>query len=243
MTNSEDDGHPRGILTDADREFLSGERELSEGAARNARQRIRERTRVAIDDFELLWGCLSERDFEQIFHPEEAELRRSIRSSSQYALAFFLLGLWTNRDPHEGRLESAIEQAAFANDWVAAAEVTMEYEDAPSGDLLLAKIKQKEQRIIELIERLDQEGISTSRQVELENELEREAAFRYYLFEKGLVDSTVDPDELASLTLHGEETEWKAEDVREFREANDESPFVREFLPTIVDQERVWKES
>lgn len=46
--------HGRGILSEADREYLKGEKDLSAGAERNARQRIRERVQASIHDYRLL---------------------------------------------------------------------------------------------------------------------------------------------------------------------------------------------
>ena len=66
----------RGVLTPADREFLTGERELSDQSAYNARVRIRNRVRNALLDFEILFNELSERDRERIFGPMQKDLPR-----------------------------------------------------------------------------------------------------------------------------------------------------------------------
>lgn len=52
----------RGILTPADRKFLLGETELDGDSARQARQRIRDRLKDAILDFNVLRFGLEERD-------------------------------------------------------------------------------------------------------------------------------------------------------------------------------------
>jgi hypothetical protein len=58
---------PRGILSQADREFLRGEKEFGwEQSASNARGRIRERVAAAFRDFQLL-ETLEDRDREMVF--------------------------------------------------------------------------------------------------------------------------------------------------------------------------------
>jgi len=58
----------RGVLTDADRAFLRGDRELSSvQAERNARARMRTRVYDALLDFEVLVEHLDSRDVELVF--------------------------------------------------------------------------------------------------------------------------------------------------------------------------------
>ena len=58
----------RGILTDADRAYLRGDRTYgSEQAERNARARVRDRVWNAVLDFELLLADLSDHDRELVF--------------------------------------------------------------------------------------------------------------------------------------------------------------------------------
>lgn len=234
--NSTTEDCPRGLLTEADREFLRGERELSESAERNARQRIRDRVQTGIADFELLWSLLPDRDLELIFYPDDGDERQRIRSWSQQAMAFLLLGLWTNRDPHADRVADAIEQAAFASGWLADAEVNLETERAPEGDLLLAKMQHKNKRINDLRERIAQENLGELSEQELKDELEQEAAFQYYLFEKGLMDSSVDAEKFSSMRVLGLETDMPPEDVEKSQQAWEETPLVRRMLPVVVDK-------
>lgn len=65
-TMSEDD-RPRGILSPADRAYLRGEREFeSESGARQARRRVRERTRHGIVDLGLVFHLMEQRDRDQL---------------------------------------------------------------------------------------------------------------------------------------------------------------------------------
>lgn len=65
-----DDDRPRGILSQADRQFLRGEKEYnSEQSKRDARYRIRERVKNSILDFSILYQHLDQRDRDQIFSP------------------------------------------------------------------------------------------------------------------------------------------------------------------------------
>lgn len=235
-TANDSSTQPRGILSPADRAYLRGEKELSQSAERNTRQRIRERIRAGVSDFELLWGLLADRDLEQVFYPDDEEERQAIRSAAQQSLSFMLLGLWTNRDPHEGRLENAIEQAAFANDWLTSADVEIDTEKAPNGDLLLAKLRHKEERIEELKERIKHENLSDSERSKLKEEVQKEAALEYYLFEKGFSDPTVDAEKFASIEVLGEKLDLRPEDVEASHEAWEEAPVVRQTLPIVIDK-------
>lgn len=60
------DDRKRGILTTNDRDYLSGRTSLNSGSERNARQRIRDRTRNGLYDFGHLAAELAERDITQI---------------------------------------------------------------------------------------------------------------------------------------------------------------------------------
>lgn len=226
----------RGILSPADREYLRGEKNLSSGAERNTRQRIRERVQEGLADFHLLWNLLPDRDLEQIFYPEDRDRRQDIRSSSHQAFAFLLLGLWTNRDPHPGRLEDAVKQAAYANNWLADTNFEITTEEAPSGDVLLAKLKHKEQRIADLKARIQGEELSGSKEAELKEEVRKEANFEYLLFEKGLADPTVDAEAFASISILGEESDLTPEHIETSQESWEDTPLARKTLPIVVDR-------
>lgn len=120
---------PRGILTQADRRFLAGEKELGSQSARNTRRRIRNRVFYALMDFSVLWYCLEDRDLELIFETESDERRNAIRRAIQDMIAFAILGLEENDDHVSHRLEAAIEQAAYARD--RRVDITLEIEEEP----------------------------------------------------------------------------------------------------------------
>lgn len=75
---------PRGVLTEADRRYLTGEYqteddEPTEGAEYNIRRRIRGRTQNAIKDFTLLLEHQTETDRDRVFDVhEDDELMNSI---------------------------------------------------------------------------------------------------------------------------------------------------------------------
>lgn len=229
---------PRGILSPADRQFLRGEKELSDSAERNARQRIRERVHASLADFELLWTFLSERDLQLLFDPDSEEERRNLRSWSHYAIAFIRLGLWTNQDPHPDRIADALEQAAFAADQLADAEVDLETEPAPEGDLLLATMQDKNDRIAELGDRIAEEDLGQSSEEELREEARREGSYLYQLFQRGMMDSSVDSEALATIDLLDEESELTAEIIEQERRLLTDTPVVRPSLPVLTDISR-----
>jgi hypothetical protein len=74
---------PRGVLTEADRKFLTGRSEIEPAShsARTARRRIRERLRHAILDFSILHTQLEDRDLTQAFD-EESTGSRWIRDTA-----------------------------------------------------------------------------------------------------------------------------------------------------------------
>ena len=57
---------PRGILTTDDRDYLKGRKDLKSGSERNARSRIRDRTRNGLYDFAHLQRDLSSDDLSQL---------------------------------------------------------------------------------------------------------------------------------------------------------------------------------
>lgn len=197
---------------------------MSDSARRNARHRIRRRVQTGMADFQLLWNFMSDRDLELAFHPDDAAERNQMRVASHYALSFIRLGLWQNRDPHAGRIEDAVEQAAFAAGYAAKATTSIETERIPDGELLLAKIAHKEDRMDELRERLPADGMNEDTEVELTSKLESEASFQYYLFERALLDSAIDPAQLADIDLIGEPLELTPEVIEKEREAWAASP-------------------
>jgi len=237
MTDTKQETTPRGILTHEDREFLAGQKELSQGSERNTRLRIRKRVKQSLSDFKLLWYCLPEKDLELIFNPDEENERQNIRSATHYAFAFLLLGLWANQDPHQGRLEDAFQQAAFESGWLTDISLEISTEKAPNAELVPAKLRHKEQQIQDINERLEQDGLSESERKELNEELQKEHTFRYLLFEEALANPSVDEEAVASLLTDDEDSEMSAEELKEVDEARAESPVLRKSLPIVTDIE------
>jgi hypothetical protein len=143
--------------------------------------------------------------------------------------------LWTNEDPHPDRIADAIEQAAFAAGTLSHADVHLDTEPAPNGNLLLAMMRDKNNRIAEIRDRVENEDMAQSREAALREEAHREASYLYQLFEQGLVDPSVDPEALAAIDLLGQETELTAKSVKEERTPMIESPIVRQPLPIVTD--------
>ncbi|WP_256299291.1 hypothetical protein [Haloarchaeobius salinus] len=77
----------RGILTTDDRDYLNGRKNLQEGSERNARKRIRDRTRNAIYDFPYLVNGLSETDVSQVAI-EDGEAHEEVFEAAEDAIAF-----------------------------------------------------------------------------------------------------------------------------------------------------------
>lgn len=204
--------------------------------------RIRKRVKQSLEDFELLWYCLPQRDLELIFHPENEHDRQNLRSATHYAFAFLVLGLWANRDPHAGRLGDAFQQAAFEAGWLTDVNLEISSEKAPSAELISAKIRHKNQRIREIRERLQQDSLSESKRGELKAELQKECSYQSLLFEEALSNPDVDPDTVASLKLDGEELEITSEDVEKEQKAESEGPLLRKSLPILTDIKYATKE-
>lgn len=124
------DDRPRGVLTQADREFLRGKKEFaSKQSRRDARYRIRQRIRHAILDFSVILYHLGKRDRRQIFDeysdntpdrdPSNLSLDevRGLVENTMFAsgvsdtIAFLYLGIGDVNLSFEPVLESAIEAA------------------------------------------------------------------------------------------------------------------------------------
>lgn len=186
-------------------------------------------------DARLLWEFLHENDLEQTFHPDDEDERHRIRSSSQYALSLLVLGLWMNRDPYPERLEDAITQAFYANDKLASVNIEIETEPVPSGELLLAKLKHKEERIQKIQKRLRTEELREAEEEALKDEVEQEFEYVYLLFEKALKDPTVDAESLSNIHLL-KGSELSAEEIEEGQKLWNEALQERASLPVIVDK-------
>ncbi|WP_158056007.1 hypothetical protein [Halorussus halophilus] len=102
-----DNDRPRGILSEADRDYLCGEKEYKHAQSEaNRRQEIRERITNGLEDFILLWVLLDERERTKIF--EEMGDNR-LKDSLAGMVAFTYLGL----DQDADRLEDIIENGVY----------------------------------------------------------------------------------------------------------------------------------
>jgi hypothetical protein len=146
-----------------------------------------------------------------------------------------MLGRWINRDPHHGRIEAAIEQAAFAAGEVAVANLDLSHQKIPSGSILIAKMAHKNQFVLKSLERLRTEELNESKTEELKEKVETEKTLLFYLYEKALMDPTVDPEELASFEFLGMEDDIDPESIVKEREGWNSLPFFRYVPPTLVD--------
>ena len=114
----EDRDRDRGILTDADRNFLltAGEDMKNEQVRRNARRRIRNRIRNAIIDFDLIARFLSEEDRRQIFDiDKDGEWYHPFQSGEKSMIEFLYTGL-NDVDPEidfETILRSGVHDAVL----------------------------------------------------------------------------------------------------------------------------------
>jgi len=87
----------------------------------------------------------------------------------------------------------------------------------------------------ELRERLRADGVTGDTEAELTEKLEREASFQYYLFEQALLDSAIDPAQLADIDLIGEPLELTPEVIKKERAAWAASPVQRHTMPILTE--------
>ena len=106
------DSRPRGILSPADRAYLTGEADLaSDQSVYDARYRIRERIRHALLDFTLLFDHLADADRTQVFQPEDHG-REAFTEGLVSAVAFLYLGTAVYEPPRENLFAEGIRRAA-----------------------------------------------------------------------------------------------------------------------------------
>ena len=77
----------RGILTTDDRDYLRGRKNMKRASERNARQRIRDRTRNGLYDFEPLTNELADKDVSQLA-TQNGTVDKNILNAAEYAIAF-----------------------------------------------------------------------------------------------------------------------------------------------------------
>jgi len=76
-----------GILTTDNRDYLSGRKDLVDDAERNARKRVRDRTRDGLYDFEYLTEGLEDRDVTQIV-TDNGEVNERVFEAAEDVIAF-----------------------------------------------------------------------------------------------------------------------------------------------------------
>lgn len=127
MSGSSERG--RGVLTDADRAFLRGDRALSSvQAERNARARIRNRIYDALLDFEVLVEHLEEPDVELVFgkRADEADGAEAFDAFVS-TLAFLYRGLEFTDLDFETVLRESVNLAEATEDRGATVEFDVTY--------------------------------------------------------------------------------------------------------------------
>jgi hypothetical protein len=108
-----------GILTYDDRKYLFGEKKASEGTEAQLRQRLRDRIRNGLLDFEILLYCLDDRDVQTIFSEISGPTQmvdspaREVRDGVLSTLAFIYFGVTEfSHDQFDELLEDAIETSS-----------------------------------------------------------------------------------------------------------------------------------
>lgn len=107
-----------GLLTYDDREYLFGEKDLEDVVEIQLRQRLRDRIRNGLLDFELLLAHLDEQDIATIFGdiapPPNPNKGVEIYHGVNFAIAFFYYAISTNASTNlEDIIENAIRQASL----------------------------------------------------------------------------------------------------------------------------------
>lgn len=122
-----DDSRPRGVLTPTDRRYLTGEShvEPATNQSRSTRHRIRERTRHAIRDFELLFRHLEARDRESIFHKHPDSDEGEANPLHGGIRGFISMLYLENEREFTEVIEQAIEDAAAKDGWESEASVDL----------------------------------------------------------------------------------------------------------------------
>ncbi|MBX0322933.1 hypothetical protein EGH21_07820 [Halomicroarcula sp. F13] len=112
--NKDPHDRPQGLLTYDDREYLLGEKDISDASETQLRQRMRDRIRNGLVDFELLFHYLDDRDLQTIFsditEPPEGSEISEVYDGIRWALAFSYYGITEHTHVNfERLLEEAIE--------------------------------------------------------------------------------------------------------------------------------------
>jgi hypothetical protein len=112
-------GRDPGLLTYADREYLLGEKEVTGPSETQLRQRLRDRIRNGLLDFELLLSTLDDQDIRTIFSNVSEDYRamsdrqRQAYDGAKFTLAFLYFGISEFAQMEfEDLVESAIEYSS-----------------------------------------------------------------------------------------------------------------------------------
>lgn len=121
------DDRPRGILTPADRAYLTGERSYgSEQSERNARARIRDRIEAAMYDFDVLVETLDERDRRLVFEERFGEAGGTAALDALVAAqAFLYRAVGDTELPFETVLREGVNVAEATEGRVASVDLTV----------------------------------------------------------------------------------------------------------------------
>lgn len=144
MTKS--NGRPRGILSPADRAFLSGQADLeSIQSIYDTRYRIRQRIKHAILDFSIIFEHLEEQDREQVFDPGDDQ-REALTEGIIDALAFFYLGTESYDPSRENLLAESVRRAECRrmdrdSSDIVTTHITIEHADRDHMSAILDRIE------------------------------------------------------------------------------------------------------
>jgi hypothetical protein len=123
------DPRQRGVLSEADRAYLRGERGFSSvQAERNARARIRDRIYEAVRDFELLVEGLDERDRELVFAKRFGDEGTEAFDALVAAIAFLYQGVDDTDLAFETVLHEAINVAVAGEDRAATVDLEVTFQ-------------------------------------------------------------------------------------------------------------------
>lgn len=128
----------RGILSEADRAYLRGEKQYaSEQSERNARARIRDRLFDGVRDFELLVEALSERDRKLVFEKRFADLEGAAGFDALVSwLAFGYLAVGDTDLAFEDVLHEAVNVAEAGENRAATVDLDVTFQSLTAEGLL-----------------------------------------------------------------------------------------------------------
>jgi hypothetical protein len=157
-----------GFLTEADREYLRGTKEVEEEAERGIRSRIRKRTLNGLLDFELLFEELDEADWKLLFEEiEPTELRRESTQMDERAssvITFLFKGI---RDYADCDMEEVLTDGIRRAEWeqrrkVRHAVLDIQYSETATDEAIRKldegeKLSERErERLLERLQRIEQ---------------------------------------------------------------------------------------